>query len=125
MNIHRQVECDDPDCNKERIDGRYSTTLLSSYILCSSSSPDQYIQRNVLRDWRGAPIKSWDIKLPPSKQEAARKIQRVVYLRHYTRRRVAARKITRGCHAWVWKPMCKDGTIGIRPRLDMKELGVI
>jgi len=37
----------------------------------------------------------------------------------------AALVITKGCHNWVWKPRCKDGTIGIRPRLDMKELGII
>jgi hypothetical protein len=55
--------------------------------------------------------------------KAARRIQQM-YLRHYTRRKAAARKIVEGCHAWVWKPLCKDGTIGIRPRLDMLELGV-
>lgn len=57
------------------------------------------------------------------KYKAARSIQRA-YLRHYTRRKVAARKIVEGCHNWVWKPMCKDGTIGIRPRLDLEELGI-
>jgi Leucine-rich repeat (LRR) protein len=36
----------------------------------------------------------------------------------------AARVITRGCHNWIWKPFCNDGTIGIRPRLDMQELGI-
>jgi Leucine-rich repeat (LRR) protein len=56
--------------------------------------------------------------------KAARRIQRV-YLRHYTRRKAAARKIVEGCHNWVWKPKCKDGTIGIRPRLDTLELGLI
>lgn len=55
--------------------------------------------------------------------KAARRIQRA-YLRHYTRRKVAARKIIEGCHAWVWKPICQDGTIGIRPRLDTRELGL-
>jgi hypothetical protein len=54
---------------------------------------------------------------------SARRIQRG-YLRHYTKRKVAAIKITSHCHAWVWKPMCKDGSIGIRPRLDMAALGI-
>jgi len=58
-----------------------------------------------------------------SARSAARRIQRA-YLRHYTRRKAAARKIVEGCHNWVWKPKCKDGTIGIRPRLDLRELGI-
>jgi hypothetical protein len=57
------------------------------------------------------------------KIESAIRIQRM-YLRHYTRRKVAARKITRGCHNWVWKPKCKDGTMGIRPRLDTLALDI-
>jgi hypothetical protein len=47
-----------------------------------------------------------------------------VYKRHYNKRKEAANVINRGCHNWVWKPECKDGTIGIRPRLDMKYLGI-
>jgi uncharacterized protein YjbI with pentapeptide repeats len=58
-----------------------------------------------------------------AKYKAARRIQRA-YIRHYTRRKVAATKIVNGCHNWVWKPVCKDGTIGIRPRLDILELGL-
>jgi Leucine-rich repeat (LRR) protein len=26
--------------------------------------------------------------------------------------------IQRGCHNWIWKPVCKDGTVGIRLKLD-------
>ena len=44
------------------------------------------------------------------------------YKRHYNRRKIAAKIITEACHDWVWKPNCRDGTIGIRPRLDMEYL---
>ena len=54
---------------------------------------------------------------------SARSIQRV-YLKHYTRRKVAACKIANLAMNWVWKPMCKDGTMGIRPRLDTQALGL-
>ena len=32
-----------------------------------------------------------------------------VYKIHYNKRIKAAKIITRGCHNWVWKPICKDG----------------
>ena len=83
----------------------------------SKKKGDSSELEDMLFDWSKAPN-----DLSP-KAIAARQIQRA-YLRHYTKRRVAARKITRACHAWIWKPKCKDGTIGIRPRLDMKELGI-
>jgi hypothetical protein len=38
------------------------------------------------------------------------------------RRDRKARIIQRGCHNWVFRPKCRDGTIGIRPRLDAKYL---
>ena len=28
------------------------------------------------------------------------------------------------CHNWIWKPILKDGTLGIRPRLDTLALGL-
>jgi hypothetical protein len=59
----------------------------------------------------------------PQFDKYATKIQRV-YLKHFTRRKYAAMIISRGCHNWVWKPECNDGTIGIRPRLDMEYLGI-
>ena len=40
------------------------------------------------------------------------------------RRVEAARRIQQGCHDWVFAPKCKDGTVGIRHRLDMVEMGV-
>ena len=52
---------------------------------------------------------------------SAKKIQRV-YLRHYTRRKCAATKVAKGCHNWLYKPRCNDGTIGIVPRLHLKYL---
>jgi hypothetical protein len=27
-------------------------------------------------------------------------------------------------HDWIWKPLCNDGTIGLRPRLDTEFLGL-
>lgn len=89
-----------------------------------------YLSENYIREnnWKDVPNSltwisefTWCTSLEEYK--AARRIQRA-YLRHYTRRKVAARKIIEGCHAWVWKPVCKDGTIGIRPRLDTRELGL-
>jgi Leucine-rich repeat (LRR) protein len=57
------------------------------------------------------------------KSKAARIIQNN-YLRHYTKRKYAAKVITEGCHNWVWKPLLKDGTNGIRLRLDLIALGL-
>jgi hypothetical protein len=42
----------------------------------------------------------------------------------YKTHKEAATIITQGCHNWIWKPFCNDGTIGIRPRLDTKYLGL-
>ena len=36
-----------------------------------------------------------------------------------------ARIIQAGCENWLYKPYCNDNTIGIVPRLSMKELGLI
>ena len=57
------------------------------------------------------------------KYKMACKIARV-YKIHYTKRIKAAAIITEGCHNWVWKPICRDGSIGIRPRLDMKHYDI-
>jgi len=35
-----------------------------------------------------------------------------------------ARIIQAGCENWLYKPYCNDNTIGIVPRLAMKELGL-
>jgi hypothetical protein len=37
----------------------------------------------------------------------------------FARRKRKAIIITRACHNWVWKPICNDGTLGIRLRLDL------
>jgi hypothetical protein len=55
---------------------------------------------------------------------AAEKIQKM-YLRHYTRRKYAAMIIKSYCHNWRWKPKCKDGSIGIVPRLHLRESNFI
>lgn len=34
----------------------------------------------------------------------------------------AATVIQKGCENWLWKPLCKDGTVGIVPRLALKQL---
>jgi len=46
-----------------------------------------------------------------------RKMQRKLKKRFQVKLR-AILIIQRGCHNWIWKPVCKDGTIGIRLRLD-------
>ncbi len=40
------------------------------------------------------------------------------------RKRLAAITIHKGCHNWLYKPLCDDNTIGIVPRLSMKELNI-
>lgn len=37
---------------------------------------------------------------------------------------IAAIIIQRACHNWLYKPVCKDGSVGILPRLSMRELGI-
>jgi hypothetical protein len=38
-----------------------------------------------------------------------------------SKKSAATRLIMEGCHNWLYKPVCKDGTIGIVPRLQMKK----
>ena len=38
----------------------------------------------------------------------------------YKKRNDAAQIIQTGCYNWVWKTLCKDNKVGIRPRLDYK-----
>ena len=33
--------------------------------------------------------------------------------------------IQKGCHNWLYKPECKDGTYGIVPRIGMKNLNIV
>ena len=40
------------------------------------------------------------------------------------RRKKAAKVICNAAENWVWKPIGDDGIIGIRPRLDMRTLGI-
>jgi hypothetical protein len=42
--------------------------------------------------------------------------------RRYLQKVSAIKIIQNGCHNWIWKPKCKDGTLGIRLRLDCKYL---
>ena len=34
----------------------------------------------------------------------------------------AIKKIQRACHNWLYSPKCKDGTIGLIPRLEFKKI---
>ena len=45
-------------------------------------------------------------------------------IRRRTKREKAAKIIQAGCENWLYKPYCNDNTIGIVPRLAMKELGL-
>jgi hypothetical protein len=42
----------------------------------------------------------------------------------YARRKRKAMIISRASHNWVWKPICNDGTMGIRVKLDLEHLKV-
>ena len=86
---------------------------------------DLWCNRITKLSWEGC---HWNLKIYPEeyqeefeKYKAATRIQRV-WLRKYTKRKYAAKVITDACHNWIWKPLCKDGTIGIRPRLDILAL---
>ena len=50
--------------------------------------------------------------------QAIRRLQRRMKVRYRIKNKYA-QVIQNGCHNWIWKPLCKDGTIGIRPRIDM------
>jgi hypothetical protein len=55
--------------------------------------------------------------------QVVRRIQKRIKRRHANKVK-AMTIIQKGCHNWIWKPLCNDGTIGIRPRLDMIDLGI-
>ncbi len=55
------------------------------------------------------------------KNYSSKKIQRVWRKYIYNKRDNAARVIQNGLHNWLAKPVCNDGTIGIIPRLAMRE----
>ena len=75
-----------------------------------------------LREYRSAKkIQRVYLKHYTRRKWAAKKIQRV-YLKHYTRRKWAAKVIAQGCHNWLYKPKCKDDTIGIVPRIGLSYL---
>ena len=47
-------------------------------------------------------------------------LQRRIKLR-FKKKDISVRIIQKGCHNWLYKPLCNDGTIGIVPRLFMKQ----
>ncbi|KAJ3376759.1 hypothetical protein HDU92_009042, partial [Lobulomyces angularis] len=55
--------------------------------------------------------------------QAVKRIQKRLSRRHKFKIN-AVRRIQAGCRNWIWKPLCKDGTIGIRPRLDLKHFNI-
>jgi len=131
-----QVKCNDPDCDVERVDEKdyydyvpnqtdralYEMNFQGRERVLTELNWDDTPPRMDVIDVREVSPMNWGYSDSKKKMSAIR-IQRM-YLRHYTRRKVAARKITRGCHNWVWKPKCKDGTMGIRPRLDTLALDI-
>ena len=42
----------------------------------------------------------------------------------YEKQNNAALIIQKGCHNWLWKPKCKDNTIGINVRNSLRELQI-
>ena len=50
-----------------------------------------------------------------------KRLQRRIQLR-VQRKIHAARVIQRACHDWLWKTKCRDGTMGIVLRLNLKKL---
>lgn len=44
--------------------------------------------------------------------------------REMERREKAVRVIQKGCHNWLWKPICNDKTHGINVRLSLRELRI-
>ena len=46
-------------------------------------------------------------------------LQRRMKIRYKLKRNNAAKIIQNGCHNWLYSPKCRDGTIGIIPRLDL------
>lgn len=40
------------------------------------------------------------------------------------KKEASAKIIQKNCHNWLWKPVCDDGTVGINPRLSLKQLNL-
>ena len=49
------------------------------------------------------------------------KCQKWIKKRYWKRKRKMI-IISRACFNWIWKPICRDNTIGIRLKLDLKHL---
>ena len=56
--------------------------------------------------------------------QAIKRIQKRMK-RRYRKKFEAANIIQRGCHNWLWKPICNDGTLGINCRISIKELNML
>jgi hypothetical protein len=52
-----------------------------------------------------------------------KKCQRIM-VKWFHRRKRKALIISNAVHDWIWKPLCRDGSYGVRLRLDIKELGL-
>ncbi|KAJ3382203.1 hypothetical protein HDU92_004887, partial [Lobulomyces angularis] len=55
--------------------------------------------------------------------QSLKRVQKRLKMRYSAIRR-AAKVIHAGCFNWIWKPICNDGSIGIRPRLDLNYFGI-
>jgi hypothetical protein len=78
--------------------------------------------------WDGCPL-NLDSRFYFDNEYSYKEYQMAMKIKHFYKKRHARRKysaniINSGCYNWVWKPKCKDGSIGIRPRLDMFALGI-
>ena len=52
------------------------------------------------------------------------KLCQKVVKKWFVKRKKAAKIICNAAENWIWKPIGNDGIIGIRPRLDMRALGI-
>ncbi|KAJ3376723.1 hypothetical protein HDU92_009081, partial [Lobulomyces angularis] len=52
--------------------------------------------------------------------KAVKRIQKRIKMRYFIKD-VAIRKIQAGCFNWIWKPICKDGSLGIQVKLGLTD----
>jgi hypothetical protein len=81
-------------------------------------------------EWDGCPLNLHTIYLDKVNEYSYKQYQMAMKIKQFYKKRHSRRKhyaniINHGCHNWVWSPKCKDGTIGIRPRLDIQALGIV
>lgn len=101
---------------------QYKDTDFIDYTIISKNTKNlKNVFKRFIKIWSGnvhPMLKSYDLYL--------KYIEKYNYIIHcsdrdtvykYLTKDEAARIIQKGCHNWLYKPKCKDGTIGIVPRL--------